>query len=264
MPFTIWNTAQACVWIASRDDVAVSSLPENYTFAALAFHVELELIDSDDDHAVVIDKGMTFGQLHELRDQMAEYFGPQEADRPGTAWIGSAQKELLAACGHAALKMTGRSLYGGPSREISAEAFATFRFFERDGVDCLGPPDLVDADCWRDLRLQAEDVRRVWPADRTADATSSPSIPAIPQLSPADGEQPENFEQKSEQTADQKHAPRRAGAKRFQRAAVLDYLNEQYPDGVPEEVSARSIQTALEAQGKAVSLRTIRRAIGGK
>ena len=176
MPFTIWNTVQACVWFASRDNVAVSSLPENYTFAALAFHAEQELIDGDDDdHAVVIDKGMTFAQLHELRDQIAEYFGPQKADRPGTAWIVTAQKELLAACGHGALKMTGRSLYGGPSRAIPAEAFATLRFFGRDGVDCLGPPDLVDADCWRDLRLLAEDVRRVWPADGSADAASSPS-----------------------------------------------------------------------------------------
>ena len=111
---------------------------------------------------------MTFGQVLELRDQIAEYLGPSKADMPGTAWIGRAQKELLAACASGALKMTGRSLHGGPSREIPAEAFATFRFFERDGVDCLGPPDLVDADCWRDLRLLAEDVRRVWPTDGSA------------------------------------------------------------------------------------------------
>ena len=156
---------------------------------------------------------------------------------PGTAWIEGAQKELLAVCANGALKMTGRPLYGGPSREIPAEAFATFRFFERDGVDCLGPPDLVDADCWRDLRLLPEDVRRVWPADRSAAAASSPSIPAIAQPSPAEGEQAEKLSGRRPST---KHSPRKAGAKRFQRAAVLDYLNEQYPDGVPDEVSARS------------------------
>ena len=59
--FTLWTLSQACLWIASRDDAAVASLPENYTFAVLAFHVELELIDSDDDHTVVIDEG------HDLR-----------------------------------------------------------------------------------------------------------------------------------------------------------------------------------------------------
>ncbi len=258
--FTLWTPPQACLWYASRDDAAVASLPENYTFAVLAFHVELELIDSDDDHTVVIEKGMTFGQLHELRDQIAEYLGPPKADMPGTAWIEGAQKELLAACANGALKMTGRPLYGGPSRETPAEAFATFRFFERDGVDCLGPPDLADADCWRDLRLLPEDVRRIWPADRSAAAASSPSMPAIAQPSPAEGEQAEKPGPKTET----KHAPRKPGAKRYQRAAVLEYLKEHYPAGVPEEVSARDIEAALEKQGRPVSLRTIRRAIGGK
>jgi hypothetical protein len=91
-------------------------------------------------------------------------------------------------------------------------------------------------------------VRRVWPPDGSAAAASSPSIPAIAQLSPAET----------------KRAPRKVGAKRFQRAAVLDYLNEQYLGGVPDEVSVQSIQTALKAQGKSVSLRTIRRAMGRK
>jgi len=255
-----WNTPQACLWFASRDDAAVASLPEDYTFNMLAFHVEMELNDSDDhDHTVAIE-GMTLGQYLKLRDQIAKNFGPHNADKPGTAWIDRAQKELLAACASGALKMTGRSLYGGPSREILAEAFATFRFFQRDGVDCLGPPDLVDADCWRDLRLLAEDVRRVWPTDGSADAASSASIPAVAQPSPAEGEQTE----KPEQTTKQKHPPRKPGAKRFQSAAVVDYINEQYPGGVPDEVSARSIEAALKARGKPVSLRTIRRAMGGK
>ena len=183
--FTLWNAPQACLWIASQDDAAVSSLPENYTFAVLGFQLELELIDSDEDHAVLIDVGMTFDQLLGLRDQLAEYLGPSKADIPGTAWIGRAQNELLTACANGALKMTGRPLYGGPSREIPAEAFATFRFFERDGVDCLGPPDLVDADCWRDLRLLPEDARRVWPAEGSADAAPSPSIPATASQSAA-------------------------------------------------------------------------------
>jgi hypothetical protein len=256
MPFTIWNAVQSCVWIASQDDAAVSSLPRDFTFATLAFYVEQELIDSDDDHAVVIDKGMTYGQLRKLLDQIVEKFGPPKADRPGTAWIESAQKELLAACGHGVLKMTGRSLYGGPSQEIPAEAFATFRFFERGGVDCLGPPDLVDADCWRDLRLQADHVRRAWPEDRSADSAPAPSAPALAPIVPAEAEQPK--------TPETKRPPRKAGTKRFQRDAVRDYLREHHPNGVPDEVSARSIQAALKAQGKAVSLRTIRRAMGAK
>lgn len=189
--YEFWSALQACVWIASRDDAAVSSLPDNFTFAMLGFHVELELIDSDDDaHAVVIEKGMSFGQLRGLLDIIAEYFGPQQADRPRTAWIESAQKELLAACGHGVLKMAGRSLYGGASGEMPAGAFATFRFFERDGVDCLGPPDLVDADCWRDLRLRADDVRRVWHKDRSAGAGAAPSMPAINQKNLPTGNRP--------------------------------------------------------------------------
>ena len=62
----------------------------------------------------MIDKGMTFAQLHELRDQIAEYLGPQKADRPGTAWIGAAQKELLAACGHGVLKMRAAPFMAAP------------------------------------------------------------------------------------------------------------------------------------------------------
>ena len=115
-------------------------------------------------------------------------------------------------------------------------------------------------DYWADLWVRSDECINRWPADPAADAASLPSTPAIAQQSPAEGAQPETFEQNTEQ----EHSPRRAGAKRFQRAAVLDYLNEQYPDGVPAEVSARSIQTALEAQRKSVSLRTIRRAMGGK
>jgi hypothetical protein len=163
--YELWSAIQACVWFTSRDEVAVFSLPYNYTFAMLAFYVEMELNDSDDaDHTIVVRKGMTVRGYLKRRDRMVKKFGPQKADTPGTAWIEGAQKELLAACARGALKMTGRPLSGGASRAIPAEAFATFRFFENDGVDCLGPPDLVDADCWRDLRLQAEDVRRIWPA----------------------------------------------------------------------------------------------------
>jgi hypothetical protein len=162
--YELLGAVKACVWIASRDDAAVSGLPDNFTFAMLGFYVELELIDSDDNHTVVVRKrGMTFRRLLKRIDRNVKKFGPQKADTPGTAWIEAAQKELLAACARGALKMTGRPLSGGASREIPAEAFATFRFFENDGVDCLGPPDLVDADCWRDLRLQADDVRRIWP-----------------------------------------------------------------------------------------------------
>ena len=141
--FTLWTAPQACLWIASQDDAAVcQSARELHLCRARRSSVELELIDSDEDHAVVIDVGMTSGQVLGLRDQLAEYLGPSKADLPGTAWIGGAQKELLAACASGALKIDGPApCNGGPSREIPAEAFATFRFFERDGVDCLGPPE---------------------------------------------------------------------------------------------------------------------------
>jgi len=219
--YELWSAVKACMWIASQNDVAVSSLPEDYTFSMLAFQAEMELNDSDD-HAVAIDKGITFGQLLELWDQNAEHFGPQKADRPGTAWIELTKKKLLAACAYGALKMTGRSLYGGPSREIPAEAFATFRFFEHDRVDCLGPPGLVDADCWRDLRLQANDVRHVFPAGSSGDGASSPSTSAIVQLPPAEGEEAKEIESKT--------APTYASG---------NYLPDKVPDQFKEWAQAR-------------------------
>ncbi|GEP57326.1 hypothetical protein [Reyranella soli] len=187
-----WNIPQACLWIASHDDDLAASLADQ-TFARLAFTAELESIDSEDeDHAVMIGDGMSYGQLLELLDQTTEYFGPPKADTPGTAWIGGAQKELLAACGRGALKMTGRSLYGGPSREIPPEAFDTLRFFERDGVNCLGPPDMVDADCWRDLRVQADDVRRLWSA--MAEPAAAPAASSIAAAPPASVVEPAAIE----------------------------------------------------------------------
>jgi hypothetical protein len=232
--FTLWNAPQACLWIASRDEAQVGGLKERHTFAELAMETEVAW----------------------------DYVDDPEVLPPVPGWIVTSQIELLGACVRGTINLMGRPSSGGVSENIPGPACATARFFctHRDRGECLGPPGTPPGVYWTDLQVAAEDVRRIWPADRSADSASSPSIPAIAQLSAADGEQPENFEQKTEQ----KYAPRRAGAKRFQRGAVLDYLNEQYPDGVPAEVSARSIQTALEAQGKPVSLRTIGRAMGRK
>jgi hypothetical protein len=137
MSYTKWNPVQACVWIASRDDAVVAKLA-GYNFIQLAIEVERE------------GDGI---------------IGP----RPG--WIAAAQSELLDACYAGALTMTGSSLYGGSSTAIPAAAFASkFRFHERNGADCLGPPNLADADCWCDLELQADSVRGVFAATATSSA----------------------------------------------------------------------------------------------
>jgi hypothetical protein len=125
MSFTKWNPVQACVWIASRDDAVVAKLA-GYNFIQLAIEVERE------------GDGI---------------IGPR------LGWIAAAQSELLDACHANALTMTGSSLYGGSSTAIPAAAFGNLRFHERDGADCLGPPNLADADCWCDLGLQADHVR---------------------------------------------------------------------------------------------------------
>ena len=181
MSYTKWNPVQACVWFASRDDGAVSSLPKEYTFAELAFSHELNVIDSDVDF-VPVDENTSYGQIFErldarsaASDRLAKAGEADKAkaalwctDRPGTAWIEAAKRELLGACYAGALTMTGRSLYGGLSQEIPAAAFATFQFSERDGSECLGPPNLADADCWCDLMLQADQARSVWPPSGAA------------------------------------------------------------------------------------------------
>ena len=42
----LWNAPQACLWIATQDEVAVPKLEKNHTFAVLAFR-GAELIDMD-------------------------------------------------------------------------------------------------------------------------------------------------------------------------------------------------------------------------
>ena len=183
--------------------------------------------------------------------------------------VWAAREELLDALRNEQNKLIalGRANGVGNTDKIKPDLWAGLTLHdepgERPGHGVVARPEdgLNFSATWFDeISLAVDDVLRVWPADRTADAASSPSIPAIAQQSLAEGEQPDSFEQKTEQ----KHAPRKVGAKRFQRAAVLDYLNKHYRDGVPDGVSAQSIQTALKAQGKAVSLRTIRRAMGGR
>jgi hypothetical protein len=300
----LWNAPQACLWFASRDEVQVRDLKKNHTFAELAMETEVAWDDLDD----------------------------PEVLPPLPGWIVTAQEELLAACLRGDIKLMGRPSSGGVSEEIPGPACATARFFclHLDRGECLGPPGTPPGDYWTDLQVAAEDVRRVWPADRSAAAASSPSIPAIVHLSPADQarlqldqqqqidarqkaqQQEIDAQLKREQMAlddqrqrdqmrldtvirlqglelpygtdvtssdtemelqranllaektETKHAPRKAGAKRFQRAAAHDYLKEHYPNGVPDEVSVQSIRTALREQGKAVSPRTIRRAMGRK
>jgi hypothetical protein len=129
--------------------------------------------------------------------------------------------------------MTGRSLYGGLSREIPAQAFATFRFFDRrDGVDCLGPPDLADADCWRDLALQADQVRAVWPKDAR---TPMPTTP-----------------------------PRRRGRPPKKQTEVRTYLERKYPAGLPDDMTIPAFSTELAAANINASDDTIRRVLNRK
>jgi hypothetical protein len=232
--YELWNAVKACVWIASRDEAQVAKLKEKHTFIELGLETELAWHDIDD----------------------------PEALPPLPGWIGPTQEELLGACVEGRIKLLGVPSSGGASQEIPGPACAVAQFFieSLDQGECLGPPGAPPGKYWTHLRILADDMRRVWPADSSVDAASSPSTPANPQPSPAEGEQRENFEQKAET----KRAPRKRGAKRFQRTAVRDHLNARYPDGVTDGVSAESIQVALKAQGKAVSIRTIRRAMGSK
>jgi hypothetical protein len=155
--FTLWNAPQACLWIASRDEMLVARLKENHTFAELAMETEVawddEAWDGNDD---------------------------PEAFPPLPGWIGRAQKELLGACVRGAIKLMGRPSSGGVSEEIPGPACATARFFceSLERGECLGPPGTPPGDYWTDIQVVADDVRRVWPVDRSAAAASSPSIPA--------------------------------------------------------------------------------------
>jgi hypothetical protein len=182
MSFTNWNPVQACLWIARRDESAVASLRSNHTFAELAWAA---VLDDSDPKAPVIEPGMTYLKLWKALDAM-----PQKAK---STWIGNAQRELLRACYHGALKMTGRRLSGGSSQEIPAPAFHGMEFYdelphhiagefenershilverlsslEKGGGVLMSLPDVARnaADCWIDLRLQADQVRSVWPKD---------------------------------------------------------------------------------------------------
>jgi len=158
--FTLWNVPQACLWIASRDEEQVARLKGNHTFAELAFENELAWHDIDD----------------------------PEALPPLPGWIADAQRQLLGACVVEKIKLMGLPSSGGASQQIPSPACAKARFFYNrlEGGECLGPPGTPPGDYWTDLQIVAEDVRGVWPVDRSADAGSSPSIPASAQ--PAEGD----------------------------------------------------------------------------
>ena len=150
-----WNAPQACLWIATRDEVQVRELKENGTFAELAIETELAWDDVARDD---IDDPEAFPAL------------------PG--WIVNAQEELLGACVRGTIKLMGRPSSGGVSEEIPGPACATARFFcnHLDRGECLGPPGTPPGDYWTDLQVVPEDVRRVWPANRSDAASSSSSI----------------------------------------------------------------------------------------
>jgi hypothetical protein len=147
--FTLWTAPQACLWIATQNEVQLRELKQNSTFAELAFETELGWDDIDD---------------------------PEDLP-PLPGWIANAQEELLGACVHGDPKLIGRPSSGGASEEIPGPACATARFFceSLERGECLGPPGTPPGIFWRDIRVVADDVRRVWPADRFAAAASSPS-----------------------------------------------------------------------------------------
>jgi hypothetical protein len=205
MSYTKWNPVQACAWIASRDDAVVAKLA-GYNFIQLAIEVERE------------GDGI---------------IGP----RPG--WIAAAQSELLDACYAGALTMTGSSLYGGSSTAIPAAAFASkFRFHERNGADCLGPPNLADADCWCDLELQADQVRGVWAKDGTQDDTkcSTAATPILSSDSPQLGRPSEQLDK------------------------ACAWLRSNYGGVYPRGKTARAILDEMKGDNIVSSSRTLKRA----
>ncbi len=227
-----WTVVQAVVWIITRSPRLVERASGIRTFAALERLQEFRPVAVGDDPP--ISPAAALAELnHAIKDARVGISGWRR---------GSGKRESVAMRGH----------------------LQTPRLWDSGNeVRLYNEPMMRAGDYWADLWVRSDECMNRWPAP-AADAASSPSISAIAQLSPADGEQPENPAPKTEQKTETKHAPRKPGAKRFQIAAVRNYLNEQYPGSVPEEVSARSIEAALKAQGKAVSIRTIRRAMGGK
>jgi hypothetical protein len=272
---TNWSFAQACVWIATGDASLANDVHQRCTIFEAAFtifEVDLTSGQSKVPSAGTSDVDLDIdAETLEAVARRLEGIARRKAEdlkRRCLALVWDAREKLLDALRNKQNKSiaSGRANGVGNTGPIETELWLGLTLHDepgsRPGHGVVARPEdgLNFSATWFDeISLAVDDVLRVWPADGSA-AASFPPTPAIAQQSPAEGAQPETFEQNTEQ----EHSPRRAGAKRFQRAAVLDYLNEQYPDGVPAEVSARSIQTALEAQRKSVSLRTIRRAMGGK
>ena len=143
--FTEWTLAQACLWIGSKDEVQVAALRLNHSFAELAAAAELDRHDN-------------IGR----------------ADQPD--WIVAAQMELLAAAragiARDGLEITGQPSNGDPRSVVPPkQCTRIFRGRKFPGTyetllseteaECLGQPGGV---YWTELRVQADDVRRLWPA----------------------------------------------------------------------------------------------------
>jgi hypothetical protein len=141
----LWSPPQACLWIDRREEVARPL--ETHTFFELALETGADVVWNGI-------SPMTFPILPD--------------------WIVDAQKELLGACFRGDIKLIGRPSSGGSSEEIPGPACATARFFcvsLRRG-EWLGLPEIPPRVYWTDLWVAAEDVRRIWPADRSATAAN--------------------------------------------------------------------------------------------
>jgi hypothetical protein len=244
-----WSIAQACMWIGTRDAALAKGLNRRSTILEAGFTVfegDLTLEQSRALEAGARDAN--------IDDQTLDGMG-----RRKLVW--DARHELLGALCSNKLIAIGRANGVGDTVQINPDLWPGLALYDepgrRPGCGVVARPEdrLNSSATWFDeVSLAAADVQHIWPYDGSANDTASP---ATAQQSPLNGEQ----QAKPGKT---KRAPRKAGPKRFQRTAVLDYLNAQYPAGVPDEVSVEAIRTALKAQGKAVSPRTIRRAMGRK
>lgn len=197
----LWTPALACAWFKHRNEEAVYSLPKRCTFAMLAFYNELEASNVNRPGSGWIKiaqeellAACRYGQLEMTgckvkaksrtsrtipKDGFAtfQFFEYQEEEE---------QDERRKWAGPPVLPVGRR-----PTRDEIAEYNALAEQDARDergkrGADNIGPHPFNNDDCWMDLSLKADDVRRVWPAvpaaaiDATPTHTLAQTEPAAP------------------------------------------------------------------------------------
>lgn len=153
-----WTVVQAVVWIITRSPRLVERASGIRTFAALERLQEFRPVAVGDDPP--ISPAAALAELnHAIKDARVGISGWRR---------GSGKRESVAMRGH----------------------LQTPRLWDSGNeVRLYNEPMMRAGDYWADLWVRSDECMNRWPAP-AADAASSPSISAIAQLSPADGEQP--------------------------------------------------------------------------